>query len=316
VFFINVPLGVALAGLVLARIPVDPPHTTGGRPDVFGGFTLTAGLSLATLGVHESISAGWLTARSLVPLLGGVALLTLFVAVEGRIASPLIPLATLTKRSLMWANVAGGLMWASFLGFIYEATLFTQQALHYSPLAAGSATIPIAVLSLGVSAKLAPTVITRIGAARTMAFGMATLSAGLLLLTRAPSDASYLGKIFPAFSIIGLGLGFAQVAVQIAAFAGVRPDEAGLAGGAVETSSEMGGALGLALIVSIALGAAANRTEVFHRSVLIAAIFAAASAVVAITGLRGAERRASGPAEDRSGEHVRSTSPLPQPSAA
>jgi MFS family permease len=182
-------------------------------------------------------------------------------------------------------------MWASFLGLIYEATLFTQQVLHYPPLAAGSATIPIAVLSLAISAKLAPPVITRIGAARTMAIGMATLGLGLLILSRVPTHASYVVDLLPAFSIIGIGLGFAQVAVQIAAFAGVDPDEAGLAGGAVETSSEMGGALGVALVVSIALGGPTNGTEVFHRSVLAAAIFAAASAVVAIALLRPAERR-------------------------
>jgi hypothetical protein len=178
---------------------------------------------------------------------------------------------------------------ASFLGLIYEATLFTQQVLHYPPLAAGSATIPIAVLSLSVSAKLAPKVVTRIGVAKTLAIGMVLLGAGLLLLTRVPTDASYLADIFPAFSIVGIGLGFT----------GVDEDEAGLAGGAVETSREMGGALGLALLVSVALGGTTNGTEAFHRSVLAAAIFAAASAFVAITLLRPTERRrctAPGPA--------------------
>jgi len=109
-------------------------------------------------------------------------------------------------------------------------------------------------------------------------------------LTRVPTSASYLVDIFPAFSIVGVGLGFAQVAMQIAAFAGVDNDEAGLAGGAIETSREMGGALGLALLVSVALGGTTNGAEVFHRSVLAAATFAAASALVAIALLRPAER--------------------------
>jgi sugar phosphate permease len=107
---------------------------------------------------------------------------------------------------------------------------------------------------------------------------------------RGAAGASYLADIFPAFSIVGVGLGFAEVAIQIAAFTGVDEDEAGLAGGAVETSREMGGALGLALLVSAVLGGTANDTEAFHRSVLAAAIFAAASALVAITLLRPAER--------------------------
>jgi MFS family permease len=290
VFFINVPLGAVLAGFAWARVPVDAPHRKTARTDFGGAVTLTAGLIGITFGVHESIGAGWLSAQTLVPLLGGLGLLGAFVAVEAHVGSPLIPLAALRKRSLMFANLCAGLLWASFLGLIYEATLFTQQVLHYSPLAAGSATVPIAVLSLGISAKVAPKVITRFGAAKILAIGMTILGAGLLLLTRVPSDASYPVDIFPAFSIVGLGLGFAQVAMQIAAFAGVERDEAGLAGGAVETSREMGGALGLALLVSVALRGTTNGTEVFHRSVLAAAAFAAASAVVAILLLRPAER--------------------------
>jgi MFS family permease len=290
VFFLNVPLGAVLAGLVLARVPVDAPHPRRTRPDVGGAVTLTAGLIAATFGVHESVSAGWLSVQTLLPLTGGLGLLAAFVTIEGRVATPLIPLATLRKRSLLWANLAAGLLWASFLGLIYEATLFTQQVLHYPPLAAGAATIPIAVLSLSISAKVAPKIITRIGAARTLAIGMVLLGLGLLLLTRVPADASYLADIFPAFSIVGVGLGFAEVAIQIAAFTGVDGDEAGLAGGAVETSREMGGALGLALLVSVALSGTTNGTEAFHRSVLAAAIFAGASALVAITLLRPTER--------------------------
>jgi MFS family permease len=290
VFFLNVPLAGLLVARVLVRVPVDPPHPVRAKSDVGGAVTLTAGLIAATLGVHESIGAGWLSGQTLVPLTGGIGLLGAFVALEAHVASPLIPLATLRKRSLLFANLAAGLLWASFLGLIYEATLFTQQVLHYSPLAAGSATIPIAVLSLGVSAKVAPKVITRIGAAKTLAIGMAIQGAGLLLLTRVPTRASYLVDIFPAFAIVGVGLGFAQVAMQIAAFSGVGKDEAGLAGGAIETSREMGGALGLALLVSVALGGTTTGTEVFHRSVLAAAVFAAASALVAIALLRPTER--------------------------
>jgi MFS family permease len=290
VFFLNVPLGAVLAGLALARVPADAAGRKQAKPDVAGAAALTAGLVAATFGVHESVGSGWLSAQALVPLVGGLGLLAAFVAIEAHVAAPLIPLATLRKRSLLFANLTAALMWASFLGLIYEATLFNQQILHYSPLAAGSATIPIAVLSLVISAKVAPRVVTRIGAAKTTAIGMAILGAGLLLLTRVPADASYVTDILPAFSIVGLGLGFAQVAIQIAAFAGVDKDETGLAGGAIETSNEMGGALGLALLVSVALGGAANGTEAFHRSALAAAIFAAASALVAVTLLRRAER--------------------------
>jgi hypothetical protein len=242
-------------------------------------------------GLHQSIASGWLSAETLLPLLGGLGMLVGFVVLEGRVAAPLIPLVTLRKPSLAFANVAAGLLWASFLGLIYEATLFVQQVAHYSPLAAGSSTIPIAVLSLAVSAKLAPKAIDRLGPARTLATGMAVQGAGLLLLARVPQHAAFLVDLLPAYSVIGVGLGLAEVAVQIAAFGGVSPHEAGLAGGAVETSRELGGALGLAVLVSIVLGGAADHTDAFHRSVVGAAIFAAASASVALVPLRRTEPR-------------------------
>lgn len=291
VFFVNVPLGAVLVGLVLIRVPADRSAAERRRTDVVGAAALTAGLLSVAFGVHESVGAGWLSAHTLVPVLGGVALLVAFIIIESKVSAPLVPLGTLRKRSLLAANLAAGLLWASFLGLIYEATLFVQQVLDFSPLAAGSSTIPIAVLSLGISARVAPVVVDRIGAAATLAIGMATQGGGLLLLVRVPADANYPVDILPAYVIVGVGLGFAEVAVQIAAFAGIDQDEAGLAGGAIETSREMGGALGLAVLVSVALSGSADATEAFHRSVLVAAVFAMASAVVALTLLRPTERR-------------------------
>ncbi len=301
-FFLSAPLGAIVAGLVLAGLPPDASRTKRARIDIGGAASLTAGLIAVTIGVHDTVGSGWLSTQTLVPLLGGIGLLGAFIAVEAHVNVPLIPLATLRKRSLLFANLAAGLLWASFLGLIYEATLFTQQVLHYTPLLAGSATIPIAVLSLSISARVAPKVITRIGAAKTLAIGMAVQGVGLLLLTRVPSDASYAVNVLPAFSIVGVGLGFAQVAMQIAALAGVERDEAGLAGGAVETSREMGGALGVALVVSIALRGTTNGTQIFHRSMLAAAVFAVASAVVAIALLRPAERPVPVTADSGSGD--------------
>lgn len=297
VFFVNVPLGGALAILILLRIPAEPNHRTQRSTlDVAGAAMLTAGIMALAFGVHQTIDAGWISARALVPMSGGLGLLAGFVAVESRVAEPLIPLRVLRRRSLLFANLAAALLWASFLGLIYEATLFVQHVLGYSPLAAGSSTIPIAVLSLVIAARVAPTVVDRIGAAKTLAIGMTVLGAGMVLLTRVPADASYLAHIFPAYVVVGLGLGFAEVAVQIAAFTGVEPGDAGLAGGIVETSREMGGALGLAILVAVALRGSSDVTEAFHRSVLIAALFAAASALVALLLLRPAERRALTPA--------------------
>lgn len=127
---------------------------------------------------------------------------------------------------------------------------------------------------------------------------MAVQGSGMLLLARVPADAGYLVDILPAYVIVGIGLGFAEVDVQIAAFAGVDNDEAGLAGGAVETSREMGGALGLAVLVSVAVGGTTDMTEALHRSVLGAAAFAGASAVVALTLLWPTERQSAQPTHE------------------
>jgi MFS family permease len=279
-FFLNVPVGIALAALILRHVPKDPPRADRAKADLRGAITLTAGLMAVAFGAHRSIEAGWLGASTLAALLGGFALLALFIRNEGRATTPLIPLSTLRKRSVVLANLAAGLLWASFLGLIYQNTLFLQQSQGYSPLATGASSLPIAIVSLLVAARLAPALMDRIGAAWTLVAGMAIQGAGLLWLLGVSADTDYLTELFLPFSVIGLGLGLAEVSVQVAALAGVSSEESGLAGGALETSREMGGAIGLAVLVSIAI-AGADQTAEFHRSVLGAAVLAAASAVVA-----------------------------------
>jgi EmrB/QacA subfamily drug resistance transporter len=279
-FFLNVPVGLALSALILHYVPSDPARERRARTDLRGAITLTVGLMAIAFGVHQSIEAGWVSFATLAPLLGGLALLGLFVRNEGRSATPLIPLTTLRKRPVLLANLAAGLLWASFLGLIYQNTLYLQQSQGYSPLATGASTLPIAIISLLVSARVAPALMNRIGAARTLVAGMVVQAAGMLWLVGVSAEVDYLTELFLPFSVIGLGLGLAEVAVQVAALAGVSTEESGLAGGALETSREMGGALGLAVLVSIALSGA-DQTAEFHRSVLTAAVLAAASAAVA-----------------------------------
>ena len=224
------PVGIVLAALILHCVPADPAARQRARADLRGALTLTASLMAIAFGVHQSIEAGWLSAATLAPLLGGLALLALFVRNEGRSAAPLIPLTTLRKRSVVLANLAAGLLWASFLGLIYQNTLFLQQSQGYSPLATGASTLPIAIISLTVSARLAPRLMDRFGAAWTLAAGMLIQAAGLLLLLRVPGDVHYLGDLFLPFCLVGIGLGLAEVAVQIAALAGVSAEESGVAG--------------------------------------------------------------------------------------
>lgn len=288
-FFINVPVGVVLFA-ALARMPAEAERPARARADATGAIALTLGMMAVAFGVHETIEYGWVSWQALFPLLGGLALLGGFVVHEGRASTPLIPLRTLRKPSLLWANVAAGLLWASFLGLIYQATLFMQQVQGYSPLASGAATLPIAFVSLFIAAQVAPGCVNRIGAAPTIGIGLLIMGAGMLLLSGVPEQADYLTDFVPGYTVIGLGLGLAEMATPLAALAGVREGESGLASGAVETARELGGSLGLALLVSIALGAAVDGTDAFHRSVIGAAICAAVGAVVALTLLRRASR--------------------------
>lgn len=290
VFFLNVPLGVALVVAVLTGVPADRTRPTRAHLDLGGAVGLTAGMVVLAVGVHESIDTGWLSAPTLALLATGLALLAAFVAIERRVRTPLIPPRALRKPALVLSAAAAALLWSSFLGLIYQATLFSQQVLGWSPLSAGASTIPIAVLSLVVSATVAPRLVPVLTAPTTLALGLLGMAAGFLLLARAPADAAFLVDVAPAYCVVGTGLGLAEVAVQIAAFTGTRDAESGLVGGVIETAREMGGALGLALLVAFAVGSTTDLTQAFHRSVVGAAVLALLGAVVAFVGLRRYER--------------------------
>lgn len=281
-FFINVPFGLLVAVSIAAVVPADEPRRDQPTVDFAGAATLTLGLMALVLALHQSIG-GRLSVGVLVPLAFGLAMLGTFLRVEAGARDPLIPLATLTRRAQASANLSATLLWAAFLGLTYELTLFLQQTLGYSPLAAGASTLPIAVVALLTSGRLAPGAIDRLGAAATIALGAGGVGAGALLLLRAGPEASYPLDLLPAFLVVGLGIGLAQVAIQIAAFAGIESDEAGLAAGAIETSSEIGAALGLALVVAFALANTDAPGAAFHRGLF--AIVALAAAVVPVTML-------------------------------
>jgi MFS family permease len=290
VFFINVPLGVLIVAGATRLIPADTATSVlHARLDVLGAVSLTTGLASLALGVHQTVDNELLSPAVDLPVALGIVMLLVFAAVESRVVHPLIPIGTLSRPSLLWANVCTGLMWASFLGLIFAGTLFTQDELGWSPLQAGSSTIPIAVLSIVANAVLAPRVMTRLGPATTLAVGLLVMTVGLALLVRVPSNASFLLDLAPAYSLLGLGLGLAEVGAQVAAFTGVRDDEAGIAGGALETAREMGGALGVAVLAAAAV-AGTSPTDSYHRIAVGAALLALAGSVVAGTLLRQAAR--------------------------
>jgi EmrB/QacA subfamily drug resistance transporter len=297
IFLINVPIGIVLVSCALAYVP-DSASVERGSADLFGAFSVTAGLMAVVYGINKSVEFGWTSATTVGFLAGGAVLLGLFVAAEARASAPILPLAMFRRRTLSTAIVVAALMWASFFATVFEASLFMQQVLHYSAIRTGVAYLAIALTSVVVAAGVAARAVGRFGPARTLVAGQLFAATGLLLLARAPSDAAYWSDLFPGFVALGIGVGFSAMAAQVAAFTGIPESVSGLAGGMVETAREIGGALGTAVVATVAI-ARANEvvgppavalTEGFQRGALVAAGFNIVSALVAGVVLRRAER--------------------------
>jgi EmrB/QacA subfamily drug resistance transporter len=307
VFLINVPIGVALVTLVLRFVPQGEPAARGSA-DLPGAVAVTTGLMAIVYAINKSIDAGWTSATTLGFLGAGAVLLAAFVAIEARTRSPLLPLAMFRRRTLTTANVVAALVFASFAALIFQASLFMQQVLHYSAIRTGVAYLAIAVTAFVVAGAVAAKVVDRRGAAVALVIGQSSSAVGLLLLARVPADAAYWTDVFPGFLALGIGIGFSGMAAQVAAFIGVEDAVAGLAGGMVETAREIGGALGTAIVATVAIARSdellgrlgdspANRavalTEGFQRGLLVAAGFSIVAALAAGLLLRRAERAAA-----------------------
>ncbi|MFF4231226.1 MFS transporter [Streptomyces sp. NPDC001820] len=296
IFFINVPIGLAAA--VLA--PLVVPESRAGTPrrtfDTAGAVTLTAGLVLLIYTLGQTIDTGWASARTFGSLAVAGALLVAFVLIERRAAAPLIPLGIFRRRVLRGANIVAVLLFGTLVTLFFFASLFMQLVLDYSPVQAGLAYVPLAVI-VSVGAGIASKLVTKVAARPVLVAGLALTASGMLMLWQLPADGSYAGDVLPAFLTAGLGLGMSFVPVQIAAFAGVDKAESGLAAGLINTSQEAGGALGVAVAATIAFRRTrdleewahgdpaleqAARTSVFHEAFLIGAGFAVAAIAVAL----------------------------------
>jgi EmrB/QacA subfamily drug resistance transporter len=310
VFLINVPVGLAFVALVTRFVPQSPPAERG-PTDLLGAVSVTAGVMAIVYAINKSVDYDWLSARTLGVLGGGLALLGVFVVAEARAPSPLVPLSMFRRPTLTAANVVAALLWASFFATIFQGTLLMQQVLRYSAIDTGVAWLAATASSLVIAGAIAPHVVGRIGAGVTLVVGQLVMAAGLLHLAQVPADATYWADLFPGFLGIGVGIGFSAMAVQVAAFTGVEEAVSGLAGGMVETAREVGGAVGVAVVATVAIartedvvvalgggpGAEAIAlTEGFQRAALVAAGLSVASALAAGILLRRAERSAAGAA--------------------
>jgi len=297
IFLVNLPIGVLVVVLSLRLLPGGPGAAGSGQLDVAGAVTVTVALMLAVYAIVNGNQKGWTSAQTL-GLLGGAAVLfAIFLEVESRVRAPLMPLRLFRLRNVAFANVVGVLWAAAMFAWFFLSALYLQLVLGYSPLQVGLAFLPanliMGAFSLGLSAKI----VMRFGIRRPLATGLLLAGVGLALFVRAPVDGNFAVDVLPSMILLGIGAGMAFNPVLLAAMSDVAPEESGLASGVVNTAFMMGGALGLAVLASLAASRTASlraagggRLEAltggYHLAFLVGALFALAAAVIGAVFLR------------------------------
>ena len=250
IFFLNVPIGliVILAG---QRVLHESRVELGSRSlDIAGAILVTAGLTLLVYGLVTTDTYSWGSTRVLGSLAGAAVLLAGFVAVELRAKAPILPFSIFRLKSLTGANIVGLLLGAAIFSMFFLLSLYMQQVLGYSALKAGVAYLLVASVII-VAAGASQALVTRVGVRSVLITGMVLLVAGLLWFSQVSVHGSYATDLAPGFILAGIGLGFSFVPVQIASLIGVTHDEAGIASGLINTSQQVGGALGVAVLSTI-----------------------------------------------------------------
>jgi EmrB/QacA subfamily drug resistance transporter len=251
IFFVNIPVGVA--GLVLAPILLSESRDAHGQShDVPGAVLVTAGLSVLVLGITQGQQWGWGSAATIGTFVASVVLLASFVLWEQRQRDPLVPLSIFRLQTLTAANVAGFVMGTALFSMFLMLTLYMQQVLGFSPLKTGVGYLAVAGTAV-IWANVAAVAVNRVGVKPALIFGMSLLTVGLLYFTQVSVGGTYWADLFPGFLILGIAIPFAFVPITIAALAGTKPQEAGLASGLINTSQQIGGAVGIALLSTIAV---------------------------------------------------------------
>lgn len=296
IFFVNVPIAVAAVALAPRILPESRDSLHAKRFDTAGAVLLTASLLSLIHTLGEAITKGWTDPAIIAGLLLAVVLFGIFVAVEGRQEAPLVPFGIFRNATLRTANIATMFLLGCVVTIFFFASLYMQQVLDWSALRTGLSYVPLALI-VGVGAGIASGVVTRAAAKPVLLIGLALVTTGMMLLWRMPVDASYWTQLLPTFLLLGLGMGLAFVPLQIAAQLGVRQDQAGLAAGLINTSQELGGALGVAVAATVAfrrvdeLTAWAGgdpgqvheaRLMVFHDAFLLGAVLAGTAFVLCL----------------------------------
>jgi EmrB/QacA subfamily drug resistance transporter len=257
IFFINVPVGLlvlALSPVLLRESRADLDHR---HFDSAGAASITGGLMVLVYAMTRATQHGWVTAETIGLLVAAAVLIVGFVVIELRSKAPLLPMRIFRLRSLTASNVSGLLLGGAIFAQFFLLTLYMQQVLHYSALKTGVAYIALTLTIIAFSG-VAQALVTRLGVRRVLTTGMAVSAVGLVLYAQLPVDGHYFWNLFPAFLLSGIGLALAFVPMSIGALTGVTAADAGIASGLINTSQQIGGAIGVAVATTIATTLTAN----------------------------------------------------------
>jgi EmrB/QacA subfamily drug resistance transporter len=293
IFFINVPIGVALVALAVVFLPADARDLRRERRERFdagGAVTVTGGLLLLVYALNRGAEHGWGSWPTIGLFAGSAVLLCAFTAIEARSRSPLVPASAVRNRRLVAANLSSFFVFGALLAFIFLGTLLMQQVLGYSPTRTGVAWLATTAMSFVAAAVTGAKLAAVVGVRRLLIAGLALLAVAGLLLTRIPAGGHYATSLLPAFLLAGLGGGMSAPAVQIAALSEVAPALTGVASGLLETMREIAGAITIAIVSTVLIsraggvGGTAGSLNAFHAAFwVIFAVGALGAITAAIT---------------------------------
>jgi EmrB/QacA subfamily drug resistance transporter len=297
IFFINIPIGIVTAYLANRLLASDEGIGFGDGTDVSGAALITGSLMLGVYTiVKPAAEQGWTAGLTLALGAVSLALLVAFLVREATARNPLIPLRIFRSRNVSGANAIQALTVAGMFGLFFMGSLYMQRVLGYDALQIGLAFLPATVIMGTLSVRFTEPLVMRFGARRTLLPGLVLIAAGLALFTQAPVDGSYLANVLPVMVVLGFGIGITFPALMTLAMSGATMEDAGLASGLVNTTVQVGGALGLAVLATLATtrsghliaggkSQAAALTSGYHLAFLIGALLVVAAIVVAVTVL-------------------------------
>lgn len=297
VFWVNVPIGIAAAFLA-PRMLRESRKESGTRTfDVAGAVTVTGGLALLVFTLVDANRAGWGSTQTIGLLIVAIALIGAFVAIERRSAAPLVPFGIFRSRTLTGSNITALLVGAALFSMFYFISLYMQQVLGYSAIKAGLSYLPLAIFIV-ISAGIASQLVTKIGFKPILVAGMVLIAIALVWFAQIDVGGSYLKDLLGPMIVSAIGLGFAFVPVTIGAMSGVSQDDSGLASGLINTAQQVGGALGLSVLVAVSTSVTTNQrdlgdlTDGFQAAFLTGAGIAVLGVIAALTLIRSADSQA------------------------